>query len=87
MKDYVWCAAEHGHTHYAKSSIGGATVYLHDLIMKPPKGLEIDHENGSGLMNCKWNLRVCSHSENMKNSRRCSGLACLRQAVELPDLP
>ena len=65
----------------AQTTHDGRTLYLHDLLMNPPIGLEVDHLNGSGLMNCRWNLRICTHQENLLNSRRCEGQACIREML------
>ena len=43
------------------------TKQLHRLIMGEPKGMEIDHKDGNPLNNKRNNLRVCTHSDNMKN--------------------
>lgn len=43
------------------------TVSMHRLISGAPKGMSVDHVNGNGLDNRRENLRVCTHSENMKN--------------------
>ncbi len=45
------------------------TVQMHRQIMRPPKGLEIDHKNNNGLDNRRSNLRFCTRSQNMANSR------------------
>lgn len=41
---------------------------MHQLILPPRTGFEIDHINRSGLDNRRSNLRYCTHSENMLNS-------------------
>lgn len=86
VQDHVWYAERRGHTFYARATIGGTRVYLHDLVMKPPRGMEVDHLDGCGTWNVRENLRVCTHQENLQNSRRCHGLACLRETVVLPDI-
>lgn len=41
--------------------------YLHRVIMRPTSGLVVDHVNGNTLDNRACNLRVCTHSENLRN--------------------
>lgn len=45
-------------------------ILMHRQIMREPKGKRIDHEDGNGLNNQKYNLRLCSHAENMRNSKK-----------------
>jgi len=45
------------------------SVTLHRFIMADPAGQVIDHENRNKLDNRRSNLRVCSQSENSKNTR------------------
>ena len=45
------------------------TIQMHRQIMHPPHGLEIDHKNNNGLDNRRCNLRFCTRSQNMANSR------------------
>lgn len=40
---------------------------IHRLIMKPPKGVEIDHIDGNRLNNQKSNLRFATSSQNKIN--------------------
>jgi hypothetical protein len=42
-------------------------VWLHRLILDPPKGMEIDHVNGNKLDNRRLNIRVCTHQQNLRN--------------------
>lgn len=42
-------------------------VSMHAVIMKPASGYEVDHINHNRLDNRRSNLRVCSHSENLRN--------------------
>jgi hypothetical protein len=44
-------------------------IFMHRFIMKPDKGMVIDHLDGNPLNNQKNNLRICTHSENMRNCK------------------
>lgn len=56
---------------YARATIKGYTVRLHQLIMKrvfATDSLELDHRNRNKLDCRKQNLRVCSRSTNTQNT-------------------
>lgn len=55
-------------TRYSKNEKRKGRFILHRLIMNAPKGVIVDHINGKTLDNRKQNLRLCSHSENVKNA-------------------
>lgn len=61
--------------------------YLHSLIMKPPKGLYVDHINGDGLDNRRCNLRIGTRSQNMANARRRTGASGYRGVRKMADGP
>ena len=48
----------------------GKRVSLHRFLMSPLPWQVVDHINGDALDNRRSNLRVCSQSQNMANSRR-----------------
>lgn len=64
VSEHSWCFRKG----YAKSKIGGDTVYLHRFIMDAKRGTQVDHANGNGLDNQKENLRMCNTAENIHNS-------------------
>lgn len=45
------------------------SVYLHNFLMSPPKGLEVDHVNRNKLDNRRENLRLVTHAQNCRNKR------------------
>lgn len=49
---------------------GGATNFLHRLILSAPRGSMVDHVDGNPLNNRRSNIRLCTHAQNMKNRRR-----------------
>lgn len=46
------------------------TLYLHRAIMQPHPKMQVDHINGDPLDNRRANLRVCTASQNRRNSKR-----------------
>ena len=77
LNQWKWCVAKTSSTIYAKRRRKGScrcdTALMHRDIMKPEKGLCIDHIDGNGLNNQKSNLRFCTHTQNMQNSKSETG--------------
>jgi hypothetical protein len=59
-----------GRIYYAARKKLGRVVFMHRDIMGVAGKIEIDHRDSNGLNNQRHNLRVCTHSENMKNIKK-----------------
>lgn len=46
------------------------TLRMHRVLMGDPHGMQIDHVDGDSLNNQKSNLRVCTQSENLRNTKK-----------------
>lgn len=80
VSQYKWCAAkvttkEWRELFYAMSRTHKPkkTIYLHRIVMDPPKGMEIDHENGDTLDCTRTNMRIATPGENQCNRRSAIG--------------
>jgi len=61
----IWYAARH----LLMKSGKRKKIYMQNEILKCKKGELIDHIDGDGLNNQRSNLRVATHSQNMRNSK------------------
>ena len=59
----TWYAARHTKSILGKRSV----IYLHDFILSPQKGFDVDHINGDGLDNQRGNIRIVTRRQNMQN--------------------
>lgn len=55
---------------------GASFELFHRMIMACPEGMMIDHKNGETLDCRKENLRICTHSQNMRNRRLSKSNKC-----------
>src|ERR1039458_6006493 len=69
LNQYKWFAAKGGNNYYAATKIKGKKVYMHHMILPVRKDYHVDHTNRDSLNNCNINLRYCSNSENIANSK------------------
>jgi len=44
-------------------------ISMHRLIMGSPKQMEIDHHDGNGINNRRYNLRIASKAQNQANRK------------------
>jgi hypothetical protein len=74
LNKYRWCAhkSPSNKTYYAIrfSYVEGKQkrLHMHRVIMNTPDGMFTDHINGNGLDNRKYNLRICTNSQNQHNT-------------------
>jgi hypothetical protein len=54
---------------YVGAQIHGTTVYLHQFVTNPPKGMVVDHINHNSLDNHDANLRVLTTAQNAQNRK------------------
>lgn len=75
LSQFKWQIRKHGKTFYARrslSQINGKRHMIqmhHEIIGYPPKGFEVDHQNGNGLWNLRNNLRFVTHRQNCQNQK------------------
>jgi hypothetical protein len=76
--DYEWLSQYSWHVcgpGYAARRENGKTIFMHREIMQPPAGMVVDHIDGNKANNCRFNLRVCTHTQNHYNRAKCSKAA------------
>lgn len=59
-----------GGLQYVVTKVDGKRVYMHRLITGALKGEYVDHRDGDGLNNQKYNLRRTTQSVNIANAKR-----------------
>jgi len=69
LSQYKWTALVTGGKTYAIRNDKGKTILMHRQIMKPPKGMVVDHIDGNGVNNSRANLRTCTRQQNLCNTR------------------
>lgn len=78
-KNYEWInqwnwtrTRKMGNTFYAMRNVyengKRRTLLMHRVILNAPDGMDTDHRDGNGLNNLEKNLRLCTTSENCRNS-------------------
>ncbi len=75
LEGYAWHPLDRSRGYVAAKAPGRpnhapVTLLLHRHLMKPPKGLVVDHIDGNGYNNTRANLRVVTHQVNHTGYRR-----------------
>jgi hypothetical protein len=71
LNQFKWCAIKRKNNFYSCRTLGKSKILMHREIMKTQLenniGKIIDHKDGNGLNNQKYNLRTCTNAENSRN--------------------
>ena len=79
LRKYEWLVRKGRNSFYARRYADGnkdrkgTLIYMHQEIIKAPKGMVIDHINQNGMDNRNANLRAATHSQNHCNRKKQSG--------------
>ncbi len=77
LSQFKWCVHADYNTYYAvrnapklvRKNGKQAVIRMHCQILNVPVGMEVDHSDHNGLNNCRENLRIATHAENLQNQR------------------
>lgn len=70
LSKYSWGSTQKRNTTYCERGREGKCVFMHrEILGKIAKRNVVDHIDGNGLNNQRSNLRICSHRENIRNSK------------------
>lgn len=71
LSKYEWhslkCRTSTYAVRYEKANGKWKTIRMHRQLMQPPPGMEVDHRNTNSLDNRRFNLRICTHLQNVAN--------------------
>lgn len=70
LSKYKWFVVFDGHNWYAATKKERRQLRMHNFLMQPTTGMEVDHEDRNSLNNQRSNLRVCQHHQNGCNRGR-----------------
>lgn len=83
LNQWKWCCNSRGYVMRKAPRKKGKrkTIRMHRVILSPPGDMEVDHINGNPLDNRRCNLRICTHTQNLANSRKRAGCSSRYKGV------
>lgn len=69
ISKYNWKAKLTNGLWYANRKEKGKTISMHRQILNDYISPQIDHADGDGLNNQRYNIRPCTHAQNQMNSK------------------
>ena len=79
LRKHEWLTKKGRKSFYAqrrvpKGKAGKETlIYMHQMVVKVPEGMVVDHINHDGMDNRSGNLRAATYSQNLYNRKKRSG--------------
>ena len=76
LKGYEWIARKGRNSFYAQRYVArgkgksDTLVYIHQEVIKVPKGMVTDHINHDGMDNRSTNLRAATQAQNLRNRKK-----------------
>jgi hypothetical protein len=70
LSQYCWYVQAGG---YAARREKRKIIMMHRAIMQPPEGMVVDHIDGNKANNCRFNLRICTPTDNQHNQAKRRG--------------
>ncbi len=70
VKGYRFRVSSKGYVRYSSTKDGLHNKFLHRVMMGEPTGMQVDHKNLNTLDNRRENLRVCTHQQNLWNTKK-----------------
>ncbi|MHB8842419.1 MAG: HNH endonuclease [Candidatus Aquicultor sp.] len=88
LNQFKWFCSKQKYTCYAVRSMrmpdgNYRTLAMHRAIMGTLKGKVVDHIDHNGLNNQKYNLRNCTHAENLMNQSPAKSSGSIYKGVSL----
>lgn len=78
LNQWKWSYLKNRKTGYAVRGIAirgthNKMILMHREILNTPPDMESDHEDQNGLNNQRYNIRICTQSQNSMNRKKHSG--------------